>query len=300
MIAFIDAHRGDYGVEPICRLLPIAPSTYYEHKARERDPARCPARVKRDAQVSPEIVRVHRENREVYGVRKVWKQLHREDIDVARCTVERLMKQLGLRGTTRGDHKCKTTLPDALQAKPKDLVKRSFEASRPNELWVADITYVPTWQGFAYVAFVIDAYARMIVGWRVSRSLKTELVLDALEQAIWARGKHDGLVHHSDHGSQYLSMRYSDRLVEAGIDASVGSVGNSYDNALAETINGLYKTEVIYRHAPWRTVEAVEHATLDWVDWYDNRRLYGPLNHVPPKEYEEAYYQQLKAQAQAA
>jgi putative transposase len=206
MLAFIDAHRSDYGVEPICRQLPIAPSTYFEYKARERDPARCPARVKRDAQLRPELQRVHRENRDVYGVRKVWKQLHREDNAVARYTVDRLMKQLGLRGTTRGDHKCKTILPDALQAKPKDLVKRSFEASRPNKLRVADITYVPTWQGFAYVALVIDAYARMIVGWRVSRCLKTELVLDALEQVIWARGRHDGLVHHRDHGSQYLSI----------------------------------------------------------------------------------------------
>jgi putative transposase len=283
MIAFNDAHRSDYALEPIRKLLPIAPSTYYEHKARKRDPARRLAREKRDAQPCPEIRRVHREKRDVYSTRNVLKQLHREDIDVGKCTVDRPVKQLGLRESTRGDHKCKTILPDALQAKPRDLVTRSFEASRPNALWLADTTYVPTRHGIADVAFVIDAYARMMVGWRVTRSLNTELVLNALEQVNWARGKHDGLLPHSDHGYHYLSIPHNDRLVDAGIDASVGSVGYFYDNALSETINGLHKTGVNHRGKPWRTVESVEHATLEWVDWYDSRRLFEPLNHVLPK-----------------
>jgi transposase InsO family protein len=298
MVAFIDAHRAEYGVEPMCHLLPIAPSTYYEHKARERDPSRHPARYYRDEALKPEITRVWQENLQVYGARKVWKQLHRESMPAARCTVERLMKALGLRGAIRGKS-FKTTIPDADASRPADLVRRAFVATRPNQLWVADITFVATWRGFVFVAFVIDVFARRIVGWRVSTSIKTDLVLDALEQAIHARGKADDLIHHSDRGTQYLSIRYSDRLAEAGITASVGSVGDSYDNALAETINGLYKTEVIRKHAPWRNVDDVEYATLEWVDWFNHRRLLEPIGDIPPAEYEAMYYQN-QAQAMAA
>lgn len=282
----------------MCHLLPIAPSTYYEHKARERDPSRHPARYYRDEALKPEITRVWQENLQVYGARKVWKQLHRESMPAARCTVERLMKALGLRGAIRGKS-FKTTIPDADASRPADLVRRAFVATRPNQLWVADITFVATWRGFVFVAFVIDVFARRIVGWRVSTSIKTDLVLDALEQAIHARGKADDLIHHSDRGTQYLSIRYSDRLAEAGITASVGSVGDSYDNALAETINGLYKTEVIRKHAPWRNVDDVEYATLEWVDWFNHRRLLEPIGDIPPAEYEAMYYQN-QAQAMAA
>lgn len=298
MVAFIDAHRADYGVEPMCRELPIAPATYYEHKARERDPGRLPDRHRRDEALKEEIERIYAENRFVYGAYKIWRQAHRENISVARCTVERLMKLLGLRGVRRGKG-VKTTMPDADAARPADLVDRQFVATRPNQLWVADLTYVATWRGFVFVAFVIDVYARMIVGWRVSTTMRTDLVLDALEQAIYARGKNDDLVHHSDRGSQYLSIRYSERLEEAGITASVGSVGDSYDNALAETINGLYKTEVIRRDGPWRNVDDVEYATLEWVDWFNNRRLFGPNGDIPPVEYEAMYYQE-QSQAMAA
>jgi putative transposase len=289
MVAFIDAHRAEYGVEPICAELPIAPSVYYETKARQRDPDRLPPRPRRDAGLREQIRRVWGENFSVYGVRKTWRQLNREHIPVAKCTVERLMRAMGLRGAVRG-RTFKTTIPDEKALRPADLVERQFMAERPNQLWVADITFVATWKGFVYVAFVIDVFARTIVGWRVSSSIKTDLVLDALEQALHARSDTDGLVHHSDRGTQYLSIRYSERLAECGIQASVGSKGDSYDNALAESIIGLYKTEVIRCRGPWRHVEAVEFATLEWVDWFNNRRLLEPIGNVPPAEYEQAYY----------
>ncbi|PUB85834.1 MAG: IS3 family transposase, partial [gamma proteobacterium symbiont of Ctena orbiculata] len=266
MIAFIDAHKDQHGIEPMCKQLPMAVSTYYEHKDRESDPDKASNRSIRDRHLKPEIQRVWDENLQVYGVRKVWRQLKREGFDIARCTVERLMKQLGIQGISRGGAKCWTTIRDENQDKPSDLVNRQFVADRPNQLWVADITFVATWSGFVYVAFVIDVYARSIVGWRVSRSLKTALVLDALEQAIWVRKDTQNLIHHSDRGSQYLSIRYSERLAEAGIESSVGSVSDSYDNALAETINGLYKTEIIRnpKRGPWKTIDDVEYATLEW------------------------------------
>jgi len=302
MIAFIDEQRDAHGVEPICKQLPMAVSTYYEHKARQADPDREPERVKRDRWLKVEIQRVWDENQQVYGARKVWHQMKREAIEVARCTVERLMKALAIQGVTRGIAKCWTTISDDQQARPADLVNRQFIAERPNQLWVADITYVATWTGFVYVAFIIDVYARHIVGWKVSRSLHTELVLDALEQALWARKPKDGLIHHSDRGSQYLSISYSDRLVEAGIEPSVGSVGDSYDNALAETINGLYKAEVI-RHrnrGPWKTIDDVEYATLVWVAWFNNQRLLEPIGNIPPIEYEMQYYAQIEESAMVA
>jgi putative transposase len=290
MVAFIDAHRAEHGVEPICKQLPIAPSTYYEHKARQADPERLPPRLQRDSVLIPEIQRVYEENFRVYGARKVWRQLRREAFGVARCTIERLMHSLGLQGVVRG-RRCRTTIADEMAERPLDRVNRQFQASRPNELWVADFTYVATWAGFVYVAFVIDVYARRIIGWRVARSMRAELVLDALEQALWSRSDIQGVVHHSDRGSQYLSIRYSERLIEAGAQPSVGSVGDSYDNALAETIIGLYKTEVIHRRGPWRNLEAVEYATLEWIDWFNHRRLLEPIGHVPPAEFEVSYYQ---------
>jgi transposase InsO family protein len=299
MVAFIDAHRAEYGVEPICTQLPIAPSTYYESKAREVDPARLPARARRDIALSGEIQRVYDENFRVYGAYKVWRQLNREQISVARCTVERLMRSLGLQGVVRG-RSCRTTISDDAAGRPADLVNRQFKATRPNQLWVADITFVATWTGFVYVAFVIDVYSRRIVGWRVANSLRTDLVLDALEQALYSRTGTQGLIHHSDRGSQYLSIRYTERLAEAGVNASVGSVGDSYDNALAETINGLYKTEVIRRRGPWRHIDAVEYATLEWVDWFNHRRLLEPIGDMPPAELEQAYYRQLEESAMAA
>jgi transposase InsO family protein len=298
-MAFIDAHRDEFGVEPICQELPIAPSTYYEHKAREADPSRLPARAQRDNALRPQIQRVWQENFCAYGARKAWKQLNREHIRVARCTVARLMRQMGLRGVIRGKA-FKTTISDEKAQRPADLVERQFVASRPNELWVADITFVATWRGFVFVAFVIDVFSRMIVGWRVSSSLKTDLVLDALEQALHARNNLKGLVHHSDRGTQYLSIRYSERLAECGIQASVGSTGDSYDNALAETINGLYKTELVRRHGPWRNNESVEFATLEWVDWFNNRRLLEPIGDIPPAEFEQEYYRQRESLAKAA
>jgi len=300
MIAFIDAQRSTYGVESICRYLPIAPSTYYEHKAREREPWRHSARYQRDQMLKPEIERVWDENRQVYGARKVWRQLNREQIPVARCTVERLMNQLGIHGAVRGGAKCWTMVSDTNRLQPADLVDWQFFAVRPNQLWVADITYVATWTGFVYVAFVIDVFSRYIVGWCVSRSLQTELVLDALEQALWSRKHPKGLIHHSDHGSQYLSIRYSDRLSEAGIEASTGTVGDSYNNALTETINGLYKTEVIRKEGPWKHVDEVEYATLEWVDWFNNRRLLEPIGNIPPAEYEKLYYDETEESAEAA
>ncbi len=291
MVSFIDKHRERHGVEPICETLPIAPSTYYAHKSTEREPERRSARARSDEGLRKEIRRVHDDNYGVYGARKVWHQLLRGGVDVARCTVERLMRQMGLHGAIRG-RKFKTTTPADGTRHPLDLVQREFSAVRPNQLWVADITYVATWSGFVFVAFVADVFSRRIVGWRVSSSLRTDLALDALEQALHARPEHEGLVHHSDRGTQYLSIRYTGRLAQAGIEPSVGSVGDSYDNALAETIIGLFKTEVIRRRGPWKGVEDVEFATLNWVDWFNNRRLLGPLGNQPPAEFEEAFYRQ--------
>jgi len=298
MVSFIDTHRKEYGVEPICRVLPIAPSTYHEMKARERDPRRIPARLRRDAELEIEIERVWKESRGRYGSRKVWRQLRREIIEVARCTVERLMSKLGLCGVRRG-RKIRTTIPDRNAACPLDLVDRNFRAEAPNRLWVSDFTYVPTRTGFVFVAFVIDVFARMIVGWKVSRSLRTDFVFDALEQAIHDRlgGPRKDLVHHSDRGSQYVSIRYTDRLEEVGIAPSVGSTGDSYDNALAETVIGLYKTEVIYHEGPWQDREDVEFATLLWVSWFNTTRLLEPIGYLPPVEYEAAYYERRQASA---
>ncbi|MEN3145094.1 IS3 family transposase [Ochrobactrum sp. WV_118_8] len=301
MIAFIDDHREAHGVEPICKVLPIAPSTYHDHVAKRTDPAKLSARAKRDLELKPAIERVFAENFEVYGARKVWRQMVREGFNVARCTVERLMADLGLHGVVRGKP-IRTTVQDKAAPCPLDHVNRVFHAPAPNKLWLSDFTYVSTWSGFVYVAFVIDAYARRIVGWRVSRTAHASFVLDALEQALHERRPvhRGGLVHHSDRGSQYVSIRYTERLAEAGIEPSVGSVGDSYDNALAETINGLYKAEVIHRRGPWRSFEAVEFATLTWVDWFNNRRLLEPIGNIPPAEAEERYYAMLEEPAMAA
>jgi transposase InsO family protein len=301
MVSYIDDHKDRFGVEPICTVLPIAPSTYYETKARQREPDRRPPRAIRDERLKPEIQRVWDENYRIYGAHKVWKQLNREGLKVARCTVARLMRDLGLRGVVRGK-KIKTTMPAGIDARPADRVNRDFKVSGPNRLWVADLTYVATWRGFVYVAFVIDAYARCIVGWRVSNSLRTDIALDALEQALYARGigGEADLIHHSDRGVQYVSIRYTERLADAGIEPSVGSIGDSYDNALAETIIGLYKTEVIRQRGPWRNIESVEFATLEWVDWFNHRRLFQPIGDLPPAEFEAAYYQQLEESAMAA
>jgi putative transposase len=291
MVDFIDEHQDAYGVEPICQFLPIAPSTYYRAKKLERCPDDRSPRVLRDDELEVDIQKVWYDNHSNYGARKVWRQLNRESIAVARCTVERLMKGLGLQGIHRRRYK-RTTISCAAQEKPMDLVKRNFTASRPNQLWVADFTFVATWTGFVYVAFIIDVFSRYIVGWRVLNTMKTELVLDALEQALWARGKPRGVTHHSDHGSQYLSIRYTERLDEAGFKVSVGTVGDSYDNALAETINGLYKAEVIYKYGSWKKREDVERATLEWVDWFNKRRLLSSIGDRPPAEFEDLYYQQ--------
>jgi transposase InsO family protein len=299
MVTFIDQHRDVSGVEPICAVLPIAPSTYFLRKAQQQEVTPRSARAQRDGELRTAIQRVWDENDQVYGPRKVWKQLRRERTRVARCTIERLMREMGLRGVSRRRAWTITTRPDPISARPTDLVDRHFTATRPNQLWVADFTYVATWRGFVYVAFVIDVFARRIVGWRVSASLATDFVLDALEQAIYERrgpGVED-LVHHSDRGPQYLSMRYTDRLTEAGIEPSVGSRGDSYDNALAESIIGLFKTEVIQRKGPWRHLEAVEFATLTWVDWFNTRRLLEPIGYVPPAEYEADYYAHLNGRA---
>ena len=287
MVTFIDDHRAEYGVEPICAVLPIAPSTYYA--AKNQPPS---ARQLRDAVLEPEIQRVYDDNFGVYGARKVWRQLRREGIGVARCTVERLMRRMGLQGAVRG-RTTRTTIPTDSGDRPRDLVDRDFTAAAPNQLWVADLTYVASWSGFVYVSFIVDAYSRFIVGWRALTTLAAELALDALEQALWARaGDLDGLVHHSDRGSQYLSIRYTERLAEAGIEPSVGSVGDSFDNALAESIIGLYKTELIRRRGPWRGLDDVEYATLEWVDWFNHRRLLEPIGDIPPAEKEDAYYSQ--------
>jgi len=292
MTAFIDEHRTEYGVEPICRVLPIAPSTYHERVAQRRNPERQSDRVRRDQDLKPEVVRVFAENFGVYGVRKVWRQMNREGFAVARCTVERLMRDLGLEGVIRGKP-VRTTISNKAAPCPLDHVNRQFHAPAPNMLWVSDFTYV------ARAGFV---YARYLVGWRVSGTAHASFVLDALEQAIHERRPvhRGGLVHHSDRGSQYVSIRYSERLAEAGIEPSVGSVGDSYDNALAETINGLYKAEVIHRRGPWRSFEAVEYATLEWVDWFNNRRLLEPIGNIPPAEAEELYYAMLDDVSMAA
>lgn len=300
MKMFIDEHRVVYGVEPICRVLPIAPSTYYAHARCQTDPERRSRRARRDDVLSTHIQRVWDGNFHVYGARKVWRQLRREGVVAARCTVERLMRRLGLKGVVRGKP-VKTTVSDKATPCPLDKVNRQFRAERPNALWVSDFTYVSTWQGFVYVAFVIDVFARRIVGWRVSSSARTDFVLDALEQALYARRPVDqgGLIHHSDRGVQYVSIHYTERLAEAGVEPSVGSVGDSYDNALAETINGLYKAEVIHRRS-WQSRETVELATLEWVDWFNHRRLLAPIGNIPPAEAEAIYYRQFIESAQAA
>jgi putative transposase len=302
MVAFIDEHREAYGVEPICAMVPIAPSTYYAHKAQQRDPERRCQRRRRDEVLRQRIRHVWEDNFAVYGVRKVWRALTRRGESVARCTVARLMGELGLRGAGRGRKFVRTTIPDAAAPRPQDLVSRQFRATAPNQLWVADLTYVATWRGFVYVAFVIDVFARRIVGWRASSSLRSELVLDALDQALYDRPVHASarLIHHSDRGVQYLAIRYTERLAAAGIERSVGSAGDSYDNALAESVIGLYKTEVIRRRGPWRGVDDVELATLTWVAWYNAHRLLEPLGYVPPAEFEQAFYvHQRDAEQQA-
>jgi len=289
MVQFIDAHRETYGVEPICAVLPIAPSTYHLQKAQAADSTRRSARAQRDAALRVDIQRVYDANRQVYGARKVWRQLRRETIAVPRCTVERLMRRMGLQGVVRG-RRTRTTSPETAADRPLDLIHRDFSATRPNQLWVSDLTYVATWRGFMYVAFVIDVFSRRIVGWRVSSSLRSDLALDALEQAICERQPAgDQLVHHSDRGVQYLSIRYTERLLAAGIDPSVGSRGDSYDNALAETVIGLFKTEVIHRRGPWRGFEDVEFATLEWVWWFNHQRLLEPIGYLPPAEFENNY-----------
>ncbi|WP_415205973.1 IS3 family transposase [Rudaea sp.] len=291
MIAFIDDHRAIHGVEPICRVLPIAPSTYRRHARERRHPDRRSARARRDEDLCQAIRRVFAENLQVYGARKVWRQLLREGVRVARCTVERLMRRLGLQGVIRGKP-VKTTVSDKATPCPLDRVNRQFHADRPNALWVSDFTYVSTWAGFVYVAFVIDVFARRIIGWKVSRSARTDFVLDALEQALHDRRPvQQALIHHSDRGVQYVSIRYTERLALAGIEPSVGRVGDSYDNALAETINGLYKAEVIHRRS-WPNLEAVEMATLAWVNWFNHHRLLSSIGHLPPAEAEAIYHQQ--------
>jgi len=300
--AFIDAHRVTFGVAPICRVLtehgvPIAPETYYARRRRPRS-----ARAGRDERVLVEIVRVHTAARGgLYGARKVYHQLRREGVlvdgtAVARCTVERLMRTHGLVGVRRG-RRVRTTIPDTTAVRPADLVGRQFTATAPNQLWVVDFTYVATWSGFVYVAFAVDVFSRMIVGWRAARTMKTDLPLDALDMALWHRGRagHDvrGLIHHSDAGSQYTSIRYTDRLVEAGLQASIGTIGDSYDNALAETVNGLYKAELVFWEGPWKGADDLELATLGWVDWFNHTRLHSALDYRPPAEVESEYYRQI-------
>ena len=298
MNGFVDEHRATYGVEPICRALQIAPSGYRRHAQCRRTPALRAARVRRDEVLLPRVHGVWEANLRVYGADKVWRQLQREGEAVARCTVERLMRREGLRGVTRGKVQ-RTTFADPKSPCPLDRVNRQFKADRPNQLWVSDFTYVSTWQGWRYVAFVVDVFARRIVGWRVSSSMQTDFVLDALEQALYDRRPSDdsSLTHHSDRGSQYLSLRYSERLAEAGIEPSVGSKGDSYDNALAETINGLYKAELIHRRAPWKTTETLELATLEWVAWFNHHRLLEPIGYIPPAEAEANYYRQITGSA---
>jgi transposase InsO family protein len=294
MIDFIEDSRETFGVEPICKALQFAPSTYYDRRAILRDPERASRRAKSDAAMSLRIDGAWEDNRKLYGARKIWHVLRRDGQDVARCTVERLMRALGIRGVVRGK-RVVTTNPDTSLPCPDDKVNRIFKADRPNKLWVSDFTYVPTWSGTVYVAFVIDVFARRIVGWRVSTSMTTKFVLDALDQAIWQRKTLDNrsLVHHSDRGSQYLSIKYTERLAQAEIDLSVGTVGDAYDNALAECVIGLFKTEVINQIGPWKSMREVEWETLKWVDWYNNRRLLGPIGYITPAEAEEAFYANL-------
>ncbi len=282
-VAFIDEHRDVYGVEPICEVLQFAPSTYYDVKARAPS-----ARALRDADLKAVIRRLWDANYEVYGYRKMWHALRREGHVVARCSVARLMREMGLAGAVRGRAYKRTTQPDLAAPRPADLVERDFAVAAPNRLWVSDLTYVATWVGFVYVAFVIDAYSRRIVGWRASASLRTDLALDALEQALHDRqpAATDGLIHHSDRGGQYLAIRYTQRLADAGIEPSVGSIGDSYDNAMAESVIGLFKTEVIRRRGPWRNLEAVEFATLEWIHWFNTTRLLEPIGQIPPAEHE--------------
>ena len=294
MIDFIEESREALGVEPICRALQFAPSTYYDRRAIARDPDRASLRAKLDAALSLKIDAAWENNRKLYGARKIWHVLRRDGENVARCTVERLMHTLGIKGVVRGKRVI-TTNPDTSQPCPDDKVNRLFKAERPNKLWVSDFTYVPTWSGTVYVAFVIDVFARRIVGWRVSTSMTTKFVLDALDQAIWQRKTPDNksLVHHSDRGSQYLSIKYTERLAAAEIDLSVGTVGDAYDNALAECVVGLFKTEVINQIGPWKSMREVEWETLKWIDWYNNRRLLGPIGYITPAEAEEAFYANL-------
>ena len=300
-MSFVDKNRESYGVEPVCRMLPIATSLYYEHKAREKDPSRLPARAKRDRELREEIRRVRKENFDVYGVRKVWRQLRREGSDVARCTVARLMREMGLHEVQRASA-ARIRLRRLESTSTDRALERDFNATRPNELWVSDLTYIATWRGFVYVAFVIDVFARLIVGWRATTSLTAGIALDALEQALHERrlDSEDPLVHHSDRGVQYVSTRYTERLAEAGIEPSVGSRGDSYDNALAESIIGLYKTEVIRRRGPWRGLEDVEFATLEWVHWYNTQRLLEPIGNVAPVEYEMNYYRSQEGSLEMA
>jgi putative transposase len=291
-VALIDAHRDRWGVEPICQALEVAPSTYYAATSRPTS-----ARRLRDEGLKAEIARVHAENFGVYGVEKAWRQLNREGVRIGRDRVARLMRELGLEGAVRGKRK-RTTVAGHLDERPTDLVDRDFQAPAPNRLWVADLTYVSTWSGFVYVAFIIDAFSRSIVGWRVSDSLHAELALDALEMALWARGGQEleGLVHHSDRGVQYLAVRYTERLAEAGAVRSVGSRGDSYDNALAETVVGLFKAELIRQRGPWRSLEHVELATAEWVDWWNQRRLHGATDNLPPAEFERRWRERAEAQ----
>jgi transposase InsO family protein len=284
-VAFIDAHRATYGVEPICAQLPIAPSTSYAAKAVAADPTQAAPQTQREAVLLPASRRVWHAERRVDGARKVWKALQREQVPVARCTVARLLRQAGLRGVVRG-RRVRTTVPAPVAERPRDLVQRGVTASRPNQRWVADFTYVATWRGLVYVAFVIDVFAHCIVGWRVASTRRTDLALDALEQALYDRAPDAPLVHHSDRGVQYLAIRYTERLAEAGLEASVGSRGDSYDNALAESVIGLYKTALIRHDGPWKGLEDVAFATLSWVHWYNTARLHSALGYVPPAEYE--------------
>ncbi len=301
MTAFIDEFREEFGVEPICRVLPIAPSTYHARKAVARDPSCASARMRRDAQLKDKIQEVWSENRKLYGARKVWHALKRDGVEVARCTVERLMREMGLQGVVRGK-KIVTTNPDTARPCPDDKVNRAFHADRPNQLWVSDFTYVPTWSGTVYVAFVIDVFARRIVGWRVSSSMTTQFVLDALEQALWQRKPlgNKSLTHHSDRGSQYLSIRYTERLADAEVDPSVGTVGDSYDNALAESVIGLFKAEVIKQLGPWKMMRDVEWETMNWVDWYNQNRLLSSIGYMPPAEAERRCLEQIEAMDKVA
>jgi transposase InsO family protein len=299
MVAFIDEHRATYGLEPICAVLPIAPSTYYAFVRGREHPGTRSSRAQRDERLSNESRQVWHDSYGLYGARRVFRQLVRERVQVARCTVERLMRTMGLQGVVRG-RTPRTTVPDPLAHRPEDLVKRQFHAESPNRLWVADITYVPTHAGFAYVAFVTDVFSRNIVGWRVSSSLRSDLALDALEQALCSRKLEEPLIHHSDRGSQYLSIRYTERLAEAGLHASVGGVGSSYDNALAESVNGLFKTELIRRRGPWRSITDVELAVLHYVHWYNTKRLHSALNYVPPVEFEKQHFLRQAGQTCAA